>query len=35
MGKAPRETGYISYVLVLLFMGFLDDKSQLCDLLKN
>ena len=29
------ETGYISYFLALLFMGFLDDKSQLCDLSKN
>ena len=36
--SAPEErgeTGYVSYVLALLFTGFLDDKSRLCDLLKN
>ena len=27
VGEAPREPGYVSYVLVLLFTGFLDDKS--------
>ena len=34
-GEAPRETGYVIYVLALLFTEFLDDKSRLCDLLKN
>ena len=34
MGEAPGETGYVHYVLELLFTGFLDDKSRLCDLSK-
>ena len=34
-GEVPRETRYVSYILALSFMGFLDDKSQLCNLSKN
>ena len=34
-GEEPGETGYVSYILALLFTGFLDDKSRLCDLSKN
>ena len=33
-GEAPGETGYLSYISALLFTGFLDDKSRLCDLSK-
>ena len=35
MGEALGESGYVSYILTLLFTGFLDDKSRLCDLSKN
>ena len=35
MGEEPGEAGYVSYVSVLLCMGFLDDKSRSCDLSKN
>ena len=35
VGKEPVETGYVSYVLALLFKGFLDDKCRLCNLSKN